>query len=236
MKLKFAMLPLMGVALASIAQVSPPRTAPAPAPPPRTAPAPAPAAAVAQPASITPLLPSLQQATGSINLDIARLRIDKWKADSAVKEQAQHNADSISRNIGAALPGLMDQVTANPQSLAAAVKLYRNVNALYDVLSGLTESAGAFGPKQEYDAMANDTRRLDDVRRDLGDRLVTMAAAHDTEMTRLRGEVTRVTTPPPLPKKIIVDEEPHKPAKKPAAKKKTATTAPAQAAQPAKPQ
>ncbi len=227
MRLKTAVLPLLGIALAAVAQVSPPRTAPAAAP----------ATTVAQSPTITSLLPALQQTAGSINVDVARLRIDKWKADSAVKDQAQHNADSIARNIGAALPGMMDQVTANPQSVAAAIKLYRNVNALYDVMSGLTESAGAFGPKQEYDAMANDARRLDSLRRDLGDQLQAMAAASDAEVARLRGEVKRVNTPPPAPKKIIVDEEPsHKAAKKPATKKKAASTTPPKEEQPAKPQ
>ncbi len=215
MMMKTMLMPLLCVALAASAQVSSPRPASTQAP------------AAAQPAPIVSLLPSLQQTAAAINLDIARLRIEKWKGDSSAKQQAQQNADSISRNITAALPGMMDQVRANPQSLAAAVKLYRNVNALYDVFSGLTESAGAFGSRPEYDALANNASKLDNVRRTLGEQLENMAAANDAEIVRLRTQATRVATPPPPPKKIIVDEEP---AKKAAPKKKTAAKPAPQAA------
>ncbi|MFB3815756.1 MAG: hypothetical protein ACE14L_16760 [Terriglobales bacterium] len=202
------------LALAAAAQVT--------APPPATSPP----AAGATPQDFTSLLPQLQQAAQSINLDIARLRIEKWKTEGAIKEQAQQNADSISRNISAALPGMTEQVRANPQSLAAAVKLYRNVNALYDVFSTLAESAGAFGPKQEYETLSSDAARLDSVRRTMGERLEGMAAANDAELVRLRTELTRATTPPPPPMKIIIDDDkPAKPARKPAKRKPAAQPA-----------
>ncbi len=218
MSMKTMLTPLLCVAVAAGAQVSSPRPASTQAP------------VVAQPAPIVSLLPSLQQTTASINSDVARLRIEKWKAESSVRQQSQQNADSISRNITAALPGMMDQVRANPQSLAAAVKLYRNVNALYDVFSGLADSAGAFGSRQEYDALASDANKLDNVRRTLGERLENMAAANDAEIVRLRTQATRPAAPPPPPKKIIVDEErPTKPSPK---KKAAAKPAPQAAPQP----
>jgi hypothetical protein len=158
---------------------------------------------------ISPILGQLQQTAQALNASVSRLRIDKWKADSAVRQQAQHNADSISRNLTSALPGVIDQVRANPQGLAPAFKLYRNVIALYDVYSSLTESAGAFGPKGDYEAMANEGNNLDDIRRALGDKLENMAALKDTEITRLRTQVAQAAAavaPPPPPKKIVIDD------------------------------
>jgi hypothetical protein len=172
---------------------------------------------------LIPLLAQLQPAVQNTNLDIAKLRIEKWKTDSNVKQQAQQNADSIARNITSALPGMVDQVRANPQSLAAAFKLYRNVGALYDVLSGLAESAGAFGSKTEYDALARDVGQIDNIRRAMGDKLAEMAAFKDNEIVRLRAQAAQAAAPPSPPKRIVVDDE-EKP-KKPAKKKKPATTA-----------
>jgi len=186
---------------------------------------PGPAMAVPAPsaAQLEPVLASLNQAVQTANLELGRLRIEKWKADSSLKRQSQENADSIQRNLTAALPGMVQQVRSDPQSLAAVFKLYRNMNVLYDVFSNLTESAGAFGPKNEYEALASDTRNLDNARRALGDRLQEMTALRDAELSRLRTQLAQAqqAAVPVAPKKIIVDEEiPKKPVhkKKPAHK------------------
>ena len=183
--------------------------------------------AAAQPVAMPELvttLPQLQQAVENARVDLAKLRIEKWKADSNYKRQAQSDADSLQRNMTQALPALLEQVRANPASLAAVFKLYRNINALHDVMASLTESAGAFGPKEEYQALSIDTSNLDTLRRNFADKVETMAAAKDVEIARLQtqvrqAQVTGTTTPA---KKIIVDDaEPTKPAakkKKPVAK------------------
>jgi hypothetical protein len=167
-------------------------------------------------------LSQLQQTAGTMSLNLSRLRIEKWKADGSVKKQSQADADSITRNLTAGLPAVMEQVRANPQSLAAAVKLYRNVNALYDVFAALTELAGAYAPKTEYTPLAGDAGNLDNIRRDLGDKLEQLAATADMEIVRLRTE--GLSKPAPAPTKIIVDE---KPPAKPARKKPAKTTKPA---------
>lgn len=205
--LSVSMLPLL--AGAQVASSTGPQTA-------------APAQSVAS--DLSPILGQLQQTAQAINLKVARLRIEKWKTDSASKQQVQQNADSISRNLTAALPGMIEQVRANPQSLAAEFKLYRNVSALYDVFAALTEAAGAFGPKGDYDALAGEAANLDNIRRAMGDKIENLAVMKDTEITRLRTQATQVAAaPPPPPKKIIVDDE-AKP-KKAAPKKKKAKPA-----------
>jgi hypothetical protein len=151
------------------------------------------------------------------------MRIEKWKADGASKQQAQANADSLQRNLTSALPGLIDGFRAAPQDLNAGFKLYRNLNALYDVLASFTEAAGAFGPKNEYEALAQQVMVIDSVRRGLADNLEALASSTQAELNRLRARVQTLQQAAPAapPKKVIVDDaEPAK--KKPVHKKKPA--------------
>ena len=205
---------LGAVALAAVCsgQVGPSRQAPNSTP-----------ATASQAATLSSLLPQTAQ---NINVDVSELRIDKWKNEGGSRQQAEQNAASISRNVRAALPGMIGQVQTNPQSLGAAVKLYRNVNALYDVFSNLAESAGAFGSRQDYQRLAADAANLDNIRRAMGDQLEAMAASTDTEVARLRTQVARAATPATPPKKIIVDDEKPASTKKKTTQKKPATATP----------
>jgi len=139
------------------------------------------------------------------------MRIDKWRADANSKQQAQSNADSIQRNLTEALPALISAVRSAPQDVNAEFKLYRNLNALYDVFASLTESAGAFGPRSDYDALARQLAVIDSIRRSLGDSLENLTAATQSEINHLRTQVKTLqqkaaTTPPAPVKKVIVDD------------------------------
>ncbi len=74
----------------------------------------------AQPAPAAPagdlsrLLAQVDQMAQAASADIGRLRIDKWKTDSASKEQSRANAQSLERNLSDALPGMVAQVRASP--------------------------------------------------------------------------------------------------------------------------
>jgi hypothetical protein len=152
-------------------------------------------------------LQRIEQTSQAAALDLARLRPDKWKADGDIRDQAQANADSISRNLTTALPTLISGVRTAPQSMAANFKLYRNLNALYDVFESLAESAGAFGSKQEFEALSRHVQDVDTFRRTFGDYMETLAAAKDTELARARA-ATPSGTQSVRPKKIIVDNDP----------------------------
>jgi chromosome segregation ATPase len=172
--------------------------------------------------SVTPDLDRLQTASSQARLDLGRLRIDKWKADGESKRQAQSNADSVERNLTSALPGLIDAVRAAPQDLNAEFKLYRNLNALYDVFASLTESAGAFGPRSDYEALAQQVDTFDSVRRNLADTLEQLTSSTQSEIAQLRSQVrtyqqAAATAPTPV-KKVVVDDT--APTKKPVHKKK----------------
>jgi len=210
---------LLGLSLGAEAQTPTPTASLAPGTGSVVAPPPA--------VDLSSSLTQLQQTATAMGLNISRLRIEKWKADGSIKKRSQADADSITRNLTTALPTLIDQVRTKPQSLAAAVKLYRNINALYDVFGALTEVAETFGPKAEYTPLATDAAALEGIRRDFGDKLEKLAAAADTEIVRLRTEAAK--TPPPPPTKIVIDDE-EKPQKtvhkKPAQPKKPASSRP----------
>ncbi len=172
-------------------------------------------------------LDRLQAAASQANLEIAHMRIEKWKADAASKQQAQANADSLQRNLTSALPGLIDGVRAAPQDLNASFKLYRNLNALYDVFASFAESAGAFGPRSDYEALAQPLNIIDSVRHDLGDELENLTSSTQSELIQLRTQVRSLQQAAAAapPKKIVVDDtEPEKKKTAHNAHKKKATT------------
>lgn len=219
--MRMLVVPLLATAILAAAQVH--------SPPPNTnarPPAPAPPTSVqlAVVPGVASSLPQLNQVVENARSDLAGLRIDKWKTDSNTRRQAQANADSLQRNMTVALPSIVEQVRANPGSVAAAFKLYRNVNALYDVIVTVTETAGAFGSGEEYRALSADTTNLDNLRRSLADKVEAMAASRDTEIAQwqMRARQAAVAAAAASPKKIVVDDT--EPAKKSAKKSTTRKT------------
>lgn len=140
-------------------------------------------------ASILSDLDRLQSAASQISVDVGRLRIDKWKASSGAKSAAQADADSVQRNLTSALPGLIGAVRSAPEDVNAAFNLYRNVSALYDVVSALTETTRAFGPKSDYEALAQQSQLLGSVRRKLGDSLEQLTASTQQELSQMRFQI-----------------------------------------------
>lgn len=198
------------------------------------------AAPVTAPAQMTPVgaelnfvLSQLERTAQQTANDVGKLTIRKWKTDSQYKEQSQHDADSIQANVTGTLPTLMTQARSTPDNVAVLFKLYRNVDALWDVLRGLTESAGAFGPKNEYQMLESDAGNLASVRTTLAGQMDVIASAQQSEISRLKTQLAQAAAaaPAPPPKKIIVDD--NAPAKKPAKKKKPAAAKPAATSQPA---
>lgn len=175
------------------------------------------------------ILGQLEQTAQKTNLDLARLRIEKWKTSSDAKGQAQADLDSLIKNLSAALPEMIAGVRANPAAVAPTFKLYRDVNVVYDVLNGLTESAGAFGPKDQYTELANDSQQLDAMRRSLADYIEQTSSARDAEVLQLRNQVAVAAQKQAAVTKQVIDDT--EPAPKPKKKKKGATskTAPAKA-------
>ena len=195
-------------------------------------PAPVPYASVSE---LNSILGPLEQASQTTQADLTKLRIDKWKMDSNYKKQVLGNTDSVKRNLGSALPEIMTQLRNSPEDLSATFKLYRNLDALYDVLGSITESAGAFGSKDEFQSLSNDLNSIERNRRSLAERLETLTASKESELSQLRNQVKtlQAAAPPPAPKKIVVDDnEPKKPVKKKVPRPPKPAAPPAQSAAP----
>lgn len=186
-----------------------------------------PAVSSPSPSPILPLVDKLDTFSKQTPLEIELLHIDKWKARSEVRSASQANADSIQRNLSSALPALLSAARSAPDDVSAAFKLYRNVNALYDVFESLTESTRAFGSQADFVAMNRQLLVIRSVRHDLGDALEQLSASTQRELVQSRTQIKALqlaaATPPPAPEKIIVAPEPPK---KTAAKKKPAPKKP----------
>ena len=191
------------------------------------APAPARVGTPSNPGDLNTMLQRIEQEAAALNSDAGKLRVERWKIDSGTKQQTSENIGSIQRNITGALPGLMTAVRTTPQSLAANFKLYRNLNALYDVVASVSESTGAFGKREEYDLMAPHATALDEARRNYGEYLQQMTATADDRITAAEREKAAAIAAQQQvpPKKIIVDDnEPAAAPKKKKPVKKSAAT------------
>jgi hypothetical protein len=173
------------------------------------------------------LLGQLETASKSTQADLAKLRIERWKTDGSSKKQALGNVDSIQRNLQNALPEIIGQVRNAPEDMPATFKLYRNLDALYDVLGSVVEAAGAFGSKDDFQVLSNDLTSFEGTRKQIAERLENLAASKEQEITRLRTDLktAQAAIPAEPPKKTVVDDT--EPPKKPAVKKKPVVKKPA---------
>jgi hypothetical protein len=202
--------------------------------------APVPYSSVSQ---VNLLLSQLEQTSQSMQRDLSGLRIEKWKTDANTKRGSQADVASIQRNLDSALPAIIADARNAPESLSSTFKLYRNLDALYGVFASLAESTGAFGARDEYQAMQNDLNSLESSRRMFADRMATLADLKEAELIRLRADLQsaraseKVVAPP---KKTVVDdtEPPKKPVRKkpvPKVPKPPASTSPSPDQAPAPP-
>ena len=174
-------------------------------------------------ASVTELngiLSQIENTSKATQGDLGKLRVERWKTDNSYKKQVLGNVDSIQRNLQGAMPEIIGQLRAAPEDLSVTFKLYRNLDALYDVLGGVVEGAGAFGNKDDMQALSNDLNTFEGGRKQLAGRIESLSSSKEAEITRLRADLKAAQVAAEPPKRIVVDDT--EPAKKPAQKKKAA--------------
>ena len=173
------------------------------------------------------LLAQLEATARTTQADLAKLRIERWKTDSSTKKQSLNDVDSIQRNLQSALPEMIGQLRNAPEDMPATFKLYRNLDALYDVMGSVVEMTGAFGSKDDFQALSNDLNSFEGTRKQLADRVNNLATSKEQEIVCLRADLktAQAAIPAAPPKKIVVDD--NEPAKKPAVKKKPVAKKPA---------
>lgn len=197
--------------------------------------APAPPVSYSSISELNQLLAGLQQTSQATQDDLSHLRIEKWKTDSNTKKQSQSDVESIQRNLQSALPGMLNDLKNSPESAPLTFKVYRNLDALYDVMNSVVESAGAFGNKEEFQSLNKDLGAFEESRRAFAGRMDKVANAKETEIGQLRAALQTARAEIP-PKKTVVDDTKPVADKKPPVKRKKAvpkpkpdTTAPTQA-------
>lgn len=168
------------------------------------------------------MLTQLENTSKGTQDDLQKLRIERWKTDKNTKQQALANVDSIQRNLQGALPEIIGQLRSAPEDLPKTFKLYRNLDALYDVMGNVVELTGAFGSKDEVQALNNDLNTFETTRKQMAERIDNLSTAKEQEIVRLRADLktAQAAIPAEPPKKTVVDDT--EPAKKPAPKKKAA--------------
>jgi len=107
-----------------------------------------PPVAYASVSELNGILAQLQQTVLSIQSDLEKTRIERWKTDGATKKQTVADVESIQRNLQSTLPETIAQLNNSPEDLGTSFKLYRNLDALYSVFGSVAELAGAFGSKR----------------------------------------------------------------------------------------
>jgi hypothetical protein len=178
---------------------------------------------------VNDLLAQLEETSRTTQIDLAKLRIERWKADSGSKKEALSKVEAIERNLQGAMPEMIAQLRKSPEDLSATFNLYRDLDTLDSVLGGVVESCGAFGPKDDLQTLSNDLDGFDKNVKAFSGRMEKLAASKEQEILRLRTDLKTAQAAVPItpPKKVVVDDD--EPAKKPAvvAKKKPAAKKPA---------
>jgi hypothetical protein len=158
----------------------------------------------------------LNRALGSIN-------VQKWKAPGDVRQTASADVDSMERDLSGTLPSLISAAQANTSKMSPAFAVYRNVDALYDVLLRVSETAQLAG--------SNDARILEQQRSDLeaartqlGTALVQATQAQDNEVVQLHTAAAAAAPAAAPSSKTVVDDGP--PAKPKSTRRTRKTTPP----------
>jgi hypothetical protein len=158
---------------------------------------------------------ALRPALSQVSQAISSIDIRHWKAPGSVRSAADGDVSSIQRDLTGTLAGLMSQAEAAPSSIPSSFAVYRNVDALYDTLLRVVETADLSAPDQDAMALEAALKQLEEARSDLGARILAATQAQQNEVIRLRTVVARAAAAPPPPAKtIVVDDGPAKKEKK----------------------
>jgi hypothetical protein len=178
----------------------------------------------------------LNPALSQISQTIAGLNISRWKAPGEVRSATQQNVDSIQRDLSGTLPGLLSAADAAPASVSAVFPVYRNIDALYDVLLRVSGTAELAAPPSEASNLSSALSKLESARTSLGGTIIDTSKNTESEVVQLRTSIQQAATAHPAapPTTTVVDDGPAKttPVKH---KKKPAATPPPAAAPAASP-
>ncbi|WP_158751775.1 hypothetical protein [Acidobacterium sp. S8] len=182
--------------------------------------------AAAQTAQV-PAKPSdiMQPALNNVSHTMAGLNISRWKAPGEVRSATQDNTTSIQHDLSNTLPGLLATADAAPTQVSAVFPVYRNIDALYDVLLRVSQTAELAAPQNEANSVADALHTLESARTELGNMIVNISKTAEEEAIKLRAAVQQAATVQPAApaKTTVVNDGPAKPASTTKKKKKPVT-------------
>jgi len=192
--------------------------------------------------SPAPISPSalLKPALDRVQQTMGALRLDKWKRGD-IRDGAGTNIATIQRDLQDKLPQLLQDADAAPGTISNVLPLYRNIDALYDVVLRVVEPSRVSAPADQIVQLQQALTTLGDARRALDGHLQESAAALEKQVSDLRSTLkaqsaTRCpVTPAPVTPKCPATATTRKTRKKTTPPATTPQSSPAPAAATPKP-
>lgn len=158
--------------------------------------------------TMRPALAQVQQTLNSVN-------VRKWKAPNAVRNDVTGDISAIQRDMNGTLASLLQQADAAPTSIPAAFAVYRNVDALYDTLLRVVETAELAAPDPETNQLEATLKTLENARSTLGDDILSGSQTEQAEVARLRTALASANAQLERrpAKTTVIDDGPAAPAK-----------------------
>ncbi len=184
-------------------------------------------AADAPPAAPAFSIGSLRPVLANVQTVIGDLSVARWKVTGGTRANVQQDVSSMQRDLINTLPGLMSQAevgaVTNPGALAPSFAVFRNIDALYDVLLRVTETAAGAGAGADASDLEAARTGLEDGRAKLGAWLTQAISAQDAHLAHAPAPVPNSAPAPAAagPNKVVVNDGPDAP--KPHKKKPSQT-------------
>ena len=133
----------------------------------------------------------VQPAMTDVQNCISALNISRWKAPGEVRSAAQQNTGSIQRDLRHASRDCLAKRMPPPQPCLLRLSVYRNIDALYDVLLRVYETASLAAPQGESDALFSSLKKLEAARSQLGDAILNASQQREDQFVKLQAAVRR---------------------------------------------
>jgi hypothetical protein len=151
------------------------------------------------PASGLSLQMSLQRLQGAFSS-----ATQSWHSSHGAAADFGQDADSISRNLASAAPSLLQKYEADPQNLAAAFRLYRDLSAVDAVAQHAADTISRHGPRSSAASLASAVAQFDAQVNSFANSIEASAQTQQQELHSLRASVA-AHAPPPASHTVVID-------------------------------
>ena len=155
---------------------------------------------------------SLRPALANVQAIVTSLNVQRWKVPSATRANVQQDVASMQRDLTATLPGLLVEAeggsAAGSGALSPSFAIFRNLDALYDVLLRVTETAALANTEADAAALESARADLEDDRARLGVWLGQAIAAQDGHLAQGSAAAAHAAPPAVPAGKVVVTDGP----------------------------